>query len=152
MTMRRMVVMIYYKIIFGKKVIFGKSFRMRGGMKLFIDEGQITFGDNVFINNGFSASSTVGISIGDDALIGENVKIYDQNHVFDNRSQIIRKQGFKAAKVRIGNNCWIASNVTILAGVNIGDNVVIGANCLVYKNIPSNSVVKHSEVLIVSDR
>ena len=42
-----------------------------------------------------------------------------------------------------------SSNVTILKGVTIGNNVVIGANCLIYKDIPDNSIVKlHSENII----
>jgi acetyltransferase-like isoleucine patch superfamily enzyme len=41
---------------------------------------------------------------------------------------------------KIGNNCRIGSNVTLLP-VEIGDNVVIGAGSVVTKDIPSNSIV-----------
>ena len=33
--------------------------------------------------------------------------------------------------------------------VEIGDNVIIGANCLIHKSIPSNTIVKHMENLII---
>ena len=43
-------------------------------------------------------------------------------------------------KVKIGNNVWLGENVTILAGVEIGDDVVIGIGSIVTKSIPSNSL------------
>lgn len=45
------------------------------------------------------------------------------------------------AKVKIGNNVWFGENVTIMPGVEIGDNVIIGLGAIVTKSIPSNSVV-----------
>ncbi len=45
-----------------------------------------------------------------------------------------------AGKVKIGNNCFIGMNTTVLGGVTIGNNVVIGANSLVSKDIPDNCV------------
>lgn len=48
----------------------------------------------------------------------------------------------KGASIKIGNNCWICTNAVILKGVEIGDNSVIGAGCVIYRDIPANSVVK----------
>ncbi|MBR4710796.1 MAG: acyltransferase [Clostridia bacterium] len=42
--------------------------------------------------------------------------------------------------ITIGNNVYIGNNVILLPGVNVGDNVVIGAGAVVSKDIPSNSV------------
>lgn len=42
--------------------------------------------------------------------------------------------------VHLGKNVWIASNVTILPGVHIGDNSIIGAASVVTKDIPSNVI------------
>lgn len=153
MTIKRLTQQLYYKIIFGNKVLFGENFRSRGKFNLFVDKtGAITFGKNVFLNNDFSANCQNRIEIGDNCIFGENVKMYDHNHVFAKRNIPISKQGFNSATIKIGKDCWIGSNVTILKGVQIGDNCVIGANCLIYKNIPSNSVVKLKEQLIISER
>lgn len=148
MTIRRFVLLSYYKLIYGNKFRYGSRFRMRGCFKLFIEStGHITFGNNCFINNYFSATSIEGIDIGDDCIFGEGVKIYDHNHKYAEKNEgiPIHSQGFSSKAVVIGNNCWIASNVTILAGVHIGDNCVIGANCLVYKDVPAGAIIKHDE-------
>ena len=39
--------------------------------------------------------------------------------------------------IKIGNDCWIASNVTVCGGVTIGDGCVIGAGSVVTKDIPA---------------
>ena len=75
--------------------------------------------------------------------------IMSENHIFKERDVSIRNQGEKRKGIKIGNNCWIESNVTILDGVNIGDNVVVGAGTIITKNILSNSVV-HGDISIVT--
>ena len=45
------------------------------------------------------------------------------------------------APIKIGDNCWLASNVTVCPGVTIGNNCVIGAGSVVTKDIPDNSLV-----------
>lgn len=45
-----------------------------------------------------------------------------------------------ADSIHIGDDVWIGGNVTILPGVNIGNNVVIGAGAVVTKDIPDNSL------------
>lgn len=76
--------------------------------------------------------------------MGNYLKDYSGNlSKFDKIKDVpISQHGFSVADVIIGDNCWIGSDVIILKGVTIGDNVVIGAKCLIYKDIPSNSIVK----------
>lgn len=152
MKIRKIIILCYYKVVYQSKFVYGKNFNFRSGFRLFIEKtGRITFGNNCFFNNNFSASAMKKIEIGDDCIFGENVKIYDHNHVYSDKSEkLIYEQDYKIAEVIIGKNCWIASNVTILAGVSIGDNCVVGANCLVYKDIEANSIVKHKEELIIN--
>ena len=46
----------------------------------------------------------------------------------------------QASEIRIGNDVWLGANVTILPGVTIGDNVIVGAGAVVTKDIPDNSL------------
>ena len=55
-----------------------------------------------------------------------------------------------SGKVCIGNNVYIATNVTLLKGVTIGDNCIIGAGSVVNKSIPANSVAVGVPCRVVS--
>lgn len=79
----------------------------------------------------------VGIVIGKTAEIGDNCRIFPNVHI---ASKAV-KGGGSRRHAKIGNNCALCINSTILGPVTIGDNVIIGANALVTKDVPSNSVV-----------
>lgn len=150
-NVRRIAVTAYYRFVYRDRFVYGQHFKFRGNFNLYIEStGCIEFGDNCFVNNYFSATSIKEIKIGNDCIFGESVKIYDHNHKYSEKDAgiPIHSQGFTSKGVSIGNNCWIASNVTILAGVHIGDNCVIGADCLIYKDVPTGSVIKHNEELL----
>lgn len=133
----------FYKLIYGKKFNFGKKFTFRKSFSLIIDgdSAKVEIGDNVFFNNFCTIASMNKITIGDNTIFGENVKIYDHNHEFRNAEIPIKNQGYNSASIHIGKNCWIASNVIILKGVVIGDHCIIGAGNIVYKDVADNSVL-----------
>lgn len=95
---------------------------------------------------GISGASIVTcsyIEIGENTFIGANVNIYGTDfHPIKSEDRQKQKTTVDAptSPIKIGRNCWIASNVTILKGVTIGDNAVIGAMSLVNKDIPANTV------------
>lgn len=100
---------------------------------------------NVFMNNYCSINCLGSIEIGENTLFGEGVKLYDHNHKYQyNQAQelVVERNDFKVGSIKIGKNCWIGSNVTILNNVEIGDNTIIGAHNLVYKSVEPNSVIK----------
>lgn len=109
--------------------------------------------DHVFMNNFCSLNVLDYIEIGENTLLGEGVKLYDHNHEYaydENKNLKIEHQKFKTAPIKIGKNCWLGSNVTVLKGVTIGDNCIIGAGSLIYKNVPSNTIIKAKQEYIVS--
>lgn len=96
----------------------------------------IHIGRGVFINAGCKFQDQGGIWIGSGALIGHNTVIATLNHgcLPQERHDLIPKP------VHIGKNVWIGSNSTILPGVTIGDNAIIGAGSVVTKDIPENMI------------
>ncbi len=102
---------------------------------------KLELGSNVSINRGCIINAAGGVRIGNDTLLGPGVIIYSQNHRFDSEDIPIRKQGYVLKNVEIGNNVWIAARATILPGVKIGDNCVVGSSTLVAKDIPPNTLV-----------
>ena len=85
------------------------------------------------------------IEIGDGLLTGRYVYIGDNSHggLSNNEAIIppIRRKLETKGPIIIGKNVWIGDKATILAGVTIGDNVIVGANSVVTKDIPSNTMV-----------
>lgn len=101
----------------------------------------------VSIGDRFSASGVViwaqtNVSIGNDVMIGANVTIADTD--FHSTDLSFRKNGHKAAstkKIVIEDHVWIGMNAVILKGVTIGRGAIIGANCVVSKDVPPNKTV-----------
>lgn len=102
-------------------------------------DGRVTLGDRVRINDGGVIVAGVSITIGDDSLVGEYVSIRDANHGID-LDELIRSQPLTTAAIRIGRGVWIGRGCGILKGVTIGDGAVIGANSVVTADIPPNTI------------
>ena len=129
-----------FKIMFGKRFSVGKNTTFRKNFGLYLEKGaSIKIGHDCFFNRGCSVNCLESVEIGNHTIFGENVKIYDQNHKFRDRTKLIREQGYSTGRVK---NCWICTNAVILKGVEIGDNSVIGAGSVIHHDIPANSVVK----------
>ena len=95
-------------------------------------------GHDTFINHNAYLMDGGGITIGHHCFIGPNCGMYTASHPVLSSQ---RNMGYeKALPITIGDNCWIGADVTILPGVTIGSNSVIGAKSLVTKDIPDNVI------------
>ena len=85
------------------------------------------------------------ITIGDGLLTGRYVYIGDNSHgglsKMESKVPPIDRKLQSKGEIIIGNNVWIGDKATILGGVSIGDNVIVGANSVVTKNVLSNTIV-----------
>lgn len=137
----------FLKMIYPHKIIGAKSVRIRKRFNLRIDnQGELKLGDRVFFNNDVSVNVLESVTFGNDVLVGENVKIYDHNHIFGGNSQVVEKHQFKTAPVKIGNNVWIGSNVIILKGVTIGDRAIISAGSVVSKDVSEDVIYREKRL------
>lgn len=81
------------------------------------------------------------IIIENDVMLGAGIHIYVANHIYDrNESNIIEQGHHEAKTVHLKEGCWIGANVTILPGVTIGNNAVVGAGSIVTKSVPDRTV------------
>lgn len=101
--------------------------------------GSIKVGKHVSIGDFSQLRGTHGITIGDYTIMGWNVSVVSSNHRHQQNGIPYRYQGHTGAPVKIGKNVWIGCGTTILNGVTIGDNCIIGANSTITKNIPKNT-------------
>lgn len=131
-------------------LIVGNNVICRNFENFHVSSGKLILNDGVFINNSCSFNCMERIEVGNGTMMGEGVRFYDHDHVYT--AEKIEKWQWTTAPIRVGRDCWIGSNVTILKGVTIEDNTVIGAGCLVRKDIPANSVVYNDGNLCVKRR
>ena len=105
----------------------------------------ITIGNHCSIGeyNHFTACNK--ITIGDGLLTGRYVIVSDNSHGGLSEEEATIQPSLRDLKskgdVVIGNNVWLSDKVTVLAGVHIGNNVIVAANAVVTKDIPSNCIV-----------
>ncbi len=126
----------------GNRVTIGKYAIIRpsniyGGP---IGEG-LTMGNNSNIGPYNYIGCSGKITIGNNVMLAPRVSIYAENHVFDHPEILIRDQGVEKKEVIIEDDCWIAANSILLAGVTIGKGSVVAAGSVVTENVPPYSVV-----------
>ena len=131
-------------------LIVGSNVICRNFEIFHVSSGKLILHDGVFVNNSCSFNCMERIEVGNGTMMGEGVRFYDHDHVYT--AEKIEKWQWTTAPIRVGRDCWIGSNVTILKGVTIGDNTIIGAGCLIRNDIPANSVVYNDGNLVVKER
>lgn len=109
----------------------------------------ITIGEECVIGHGCYLSAkeeNIHLTIGDTCMFSRNVNILTSDgHPIFHQDQKINP----AQNIKIGNHVWLADNVTVLKGVEIGDNTVIGIHSLVTKSIPHASVAVGNPAKVV---
>ncbi len=105
---------------------------------------RVEFGRNIHVGDDFYANydcvllDGAPITIGDHVLFGPKVGLYTSNHLFDATERL--NGGCQAQPITIGDQCWLAANVTVLPGVTIGAHTIIGAGSVVTHAIPTNVI------------
>lgn len=123
------------------KQIFGKT-----SGKFFVEQPficdysyNIEIGEKFYSNHNLTILDCAKVIFGDNVLVGSNCSFYTAEHPLGFEA---RNKGLEYAHpIKIGNNMWIGGSVTILSGVSVGNNVVIGAGSVVTKDIPDDCVV-----------
>lgn len=124
----------------------GENYYFQGPIQF--NYGCHTFiGENFFANFNTTILDDGKIFIGDNAMLGPNVSLMATSHPLIPEERVAMKYedghisvSEYANEIHIGNNVWIACNVVVCGGVNIGNNAVIGAGSVVTKDIPDNYV------------
>lgn len=105
----------------------------------------ISCGSNVYIGpNAYFSSTHSDIIIGNDTIFGPNVCIFGGDHIFDRIGVLLntikKDVSHRDLDVLIGDEVWVAGNVSILSGVSIGNGAIIGAGSVVTKDIEAYSI------------
>ena len=137
----------------GNRVTVGKNAIIRpsniyGGA---IGAGLIV-GDHSNIGPGAYIGCSGLITIGSNVMMSPGVSIYAENHNFSDPTLPMKDQGVTVEFVNIEDDCWLASNCIILAGVTVGKGSVVAAGAVVTKDVPPYSVVAGSPAVVIKSR
>lgn len=91
------------------------------------------------------------ITIGENSIFGGFCYLQSSNHGIK-LGELIKDQNHTYGKIFVGNGVWMGAHVKVLAGVNIGDGAVIGANAVVTKDVPSNAIAVGAPARVISYR
>lgn len=166
------VIMAYKKIVYRKKLILhnninkillknGKNIIIRNGVLEINDNLDMSYNSRITVTNGgkvlikgncsFNTNSicvSMGkVTIGKNVAIGPNVCIYDHDHRFNENGKMDNE--YSKGEIVIGNNVWIGAGCIILKNTIIGDNSIIGAGSIIKGNIPNNSLVTSDRKTII---
>lgn len=92
------------------------------------------------------------ISIGQDVMLAPGVRLFAEDHLFDDATETIKSQWVDRAPILIEDDCWIASGATITSGVRVGHGSVVAAGSVVTRDVPPMSVVAGVPARVIRSR
>lgn len=140
-------------IVLGDKVTIGSYAIIRPSTLWGGEPGEgLKVGDNSNIGPYSYVGCSGYIEIGSNVMISPRVGIYAENHNFQSTGLAMKEQGVTRSFVKIEDDCWIASNAVILAGVTVGKGSVVAAGSVVTKDVPPYSVVAGVPAKVIDTR
>lgn len=117
----------------GREISIGDHTTIYRGAEIF---GPVTIGHKTFINrDAYIRSET---TIGSNVNIGPFCKFITDSHEIGNGHKRAGKNIVEG--IRVGDGTWIGASVTVLNGVEIGEQCIIAAGAVVTNNIPPHSL------------
>lgn len=119
--------------IFGAKI--GKRATVYSSVKIW-DPRNLIIENNVTVGPNVNLYSVDKILLRNGCQISQNVNLISASHDFNSKSHDLIYR-----PIDVGENVWIAANASVLMGVKIGTNAVIGFGAVVSKNVSENQIV-----------
>lgn len=97
--------------------------------------GELLIGDGTYISRDAVISCYERVTIGTGVQIGERLSLHESNH---------SGRGFRGENVQpvvVEDGAWIASNVTLTAGIRVGAGATVAAGAVVTKDVPPGALV-----------
>ena len=129
-------------------IAVGKNVKIGSGVWLNAEDwrndggASLQIGDGTVISRYTHINAFKDVVIESDVLIGEGVYIGDTEHISDDMDRPIIKQGWQfKGPVRLKSGCYIAKGASVLPGVTIGRNAVVGSLSVVTMNVRDGAIV-----------
>ena len=126
-----------------RNIHLGRDVNFYGQYSIHAGSGQIIIGDRCSFNTGLfmDADFMSEISIGNDVNVGPYAAIIPSTHNYNRTDIPINKQGHTPGKIKIRDDVWVGSHVTILKDVVIGEGSIIAAGAVVIRDVEPYSIV-----------
>ena len=130
----------------------GRRVRAHTGTKLSVTKkGSLIIGEDTAFNYNFFIVARRNIKIGAGVIFGPNVVVYDHDHDFRSVNGIIEGK-YLTAPIKIGNNVWIGANCIILRGTEIGNDCVVGAGTLLKGKYGDGQIIYQKREVVTRKR
>ena len=116
-----------------------------GGVN-FLNTHRCFVGDGVLFDHQYPEN----ITIGEHTIITSGVKVLA--HYYDTTNTDNNHHHMRIGKVNIGRDVFIGMNTVIVNSVCIGDGAIIGANSVISKDVPSNTIVAGNPAKVIRKR
>lgn len=137
----------------GCPITIGDNVSIEKGVVISTSEsGKISIGNNVYLGEYSVLTSNEEIEIGANVLISPHNDIVDFNHIYQDQSIPVNRQGVIAKKITIQEDAWIGSGCKILMGVTVGRGAVVGAGSVVTKDVPPYHVAVGNPAKTIKER
>lgn len=132
--------------------VCGRDVQIYPGVRIHNAAG-LTIGDNVGIGFDCALQAGGGIEIHDRAAFGPGCKVWSLNHRFDDADSPMLDQGYEFKKVVIGKDVWLAANVFIMPGVELGEGCIVSAGSVVgARKYPAYSIISGNPARVIGNR
>jgi len=116
---------------------------------------EIQKGASVGVNCKISSHSFIceGVIIGDEVFVGHGVMFINDNYpkAVTEHGELQIEQDWSVIETRVGRRASLGTNSTILGGVTIGDNALVGAGAVVTSDVPDYAVVGGVPARVIGD-
>jgi acetyltransferase-like isoleucine patch superfamily enzyme len=109
----------------------------------------VRIGENSGVGDFYQLGASGGVTIGDNVIVGPGLYVHSQEHNYLDPDVPIRDQGTRQAEVVIGDDCWLGSRVTLLAGTRLGARTIVAAGSVVRGEHPGGVILAGTPAKIV---
>lgn len=114
---------------------------------------RITIGDDSYLGQRMVFLAGHSIEIGRHVLIASNaLLVSDPGHPLDAHARRTEPAPAESlGRIRIGDDAWLAYNVTVIGNVTIGEGAIVAANSVVLKDVPPYTLVGGNPARVIRE-
>ncbi len=131
----------------------GKGTDVSSFAKLKANDGPLEIGANVSVGTScFIAAEKGGVTIGDYTMVGPNTSIIGNNYKYDQLDVPICRQEKTSRGIAIGENVWIGAGCVILDGAQIESGVIVAPGSVISSRVRKDAIVQGNPAKVIFQR